>query len=88
MALLFLTCIFLSFVVGAIFSVISFVRYGNFLERMTYLFSYLKECFLTGHFQYYYSNTNQEFYSKENKTKIHFAIPIFFSVLLHVGGVF
>lgn len=82
-------CIFLSFVFGAIFSVISFVRYKNFLERMTYLVSYLKEYFLTGHFQYYYSslNNNQKSHFDESKTKIHLAIPIFLSVLFHVGGV-
>lgn len=81
-------CAFLSFVLGAIFSVISFVRYENFWERMTYLFSYLKECFLTGHFQYYYSDlkNNQKNHYEESKTKIHMAIPIFLSVLLHVGG--
>ena len=82
-------CVFLSFVLGAIFSVISFVRYANFEERMTYLFSYLKECFLTGHFRYYYSSlkNNQRNHCDECKTKIHLAIPIFLSILLHVGGV-
>ena len=35
-------------------SVISFVRYENFVERMTYLFSYLKDCICRGHFRYYY----------------------------------
>jgi len=82
-------CIFSSFMLGAIFSVISFVRYENFLERMTYLFSYLKECFLTGHFHYYYSDLNnlQKNHSEEAKTKIRLVIPIFLSVLLHVGGV-
>ena len=82
-------CVFSSFVLGAIFSIISFVRYANFWERMTYLFSYLKEYFLTGHFQYYYSNlkSDQKNYDEEYKTKIHLAIPIFLSILLHVGGV-
>ena len=67
----------------------SFLRYGNFVERISYLFSYLSESFLTGHFRYYYSNASAgpEFRLEEDKTKIHFAIPIFLSVLLHVGGV-
>lgn len=81
-------CIFASFVFGALVSVISFIRYDNFLERMTYLFSYLKECFYMGHFRYYYLNSKEEgFHDKERKSKIHFAFPIFISVVLHVGGV-
>ena len=82
-------CIFLSFVLGAVISIISFIRYENFFERMTYLFSYLKECFYMGHFRYYYldSKGKQISHLTEDKSKIHLAIPIFFSVLLHVGGV-
>lgn len=82
-------CVFVSFVLGAMVSVISFIRYENFFERMTYLFSYLKECLCIGHFRYYYldSKGKQISHSMENKSKIHLAIPIFFSVLLHVGGV-
>lgn len=82
-------CIFLAFILGAVISIISFIRYENFFERMTYLFSYLKECFDTGHLRYYYldSQGKQISHSAENKTKIHLAIPIFFSVLLYVGGI-
>lgn len=82
-------CIFTAFVLGAVFSVISMVRYENFTERMTYLFSYIKECFFKGHFLYYYSNLNENsaIDTGERKTKINLAIPICLSVLLHVGGV-
>ena len=85
-----LFCIFISFVLGAVISIISFIRYENFFERMTYLFSYLRECFNIGHLRYYYldSKGKQISHSAENKSKIHLAIPIFFSVLLYVGGVF
>lgn len=84
-----LFCIFTSFVLGAVFSAISIVRHENFLERMTYLFSYIKECFFKGHFLYYYSNLNDNsaMQTGEGKTKINLAIPICLSVLLHVGGV-
>ena len=85
-----LFCIFLAFVLGAVISMISFIRYENFFERMTYLFSYLKECFDIGRLRYYYldSKGKQISHSAEDKSKIHLAIPIFFSVLLHMGGVF
>lgn len=83
-------CIFTAFILAALVSVLSFIRYKNFLERMTYLFSYLKECLFTGHFRYYYldSKGKQISHSMESKSKIHLAVPIFLSVLLHIGGVF
>lgn len=85
-----LFCIFMAFLLGAFASVISFVRYENFVERMTYLFSYLKDCICRGHFRYYYLDSKGKTISGSgyNKSKIHFASPIFISVLLHVGGVF
>lgn len=80
-------CIFTAFLIGAFISVISFIRYENFVERMTYLFSYLKKCFDLGHFRYYYldSNGRNVSGSEYEKSKIHFAIPIFISVLFHMG---
>ena len=84
-----LFCIFTAFVLGAVFAMISMIYYENFTQRMTYLFSYIKECFFKGHFLYYYSNLNDcsATHTKEEKTKIKLAIPICLSVLLHVGGV-
>lgn len=82
-------CVFASFAIGALVSIISFIRYDNFFERMSYLFSYLNECFRVGYFQYYYLNSKEEAYKdKKSLSKIHFAFPIFISVLLHIGGVF
>lgn len=84
-----LFCIFTAFVLGAVFSMVSMVRYENFTERITYLFSYIRECFLKGHFLYYYSslNNNSTMQPEVEKTKINLAIPICLSVILHVGGV-
>lgn len=82
-------CIFTAFIIGAVISALSIIRYGNFVERMTYLFSYLKECFTVGHFRYYYLDSEGKHISniKENQSKIHFAIPIFISVLVRIGGI-
>ena len=80
----------MAFLLGAVISIVSLIRYENFWERITYLLSYLKECFCQGHFRYYYldskGRTNSG--SEYDKSKIHFAIPIFIGVLLHIGGVF
>lgn len=85
-----LFCIFMAFLLGAVISIVSLIRYESFWERITYLLSYLKECFCQGHFRYYYldskGRTNSG--SEYDKSKIHFAIPIFIGVLLHIGGVF
>ena len=82
-------CIFSAFVLGAVISMFCFIRYGNFAERISYLVSYLRESFLAGHFRYYYSDASEDpgLRFEDGKTKIHLAIPIFLSVLLHVGGV-
>ena len=82
-------CIFIAFVLGAVISALSFIRYDNFVERMTYLFSYLKECLSLGHFRYYYLDSKGKRISnlKENQSKIHLAIPIFISVLFRIGGI-
>ena len=82
-------CIFTAFVIGAVISAISFIRYDNFVERMTYLFSYLKESLTLGYFRYYYLDSEGKHISniKENQSKIHFAIPIFISVLFRIGGI-
>ena len=83
-------CLFMAFLLGAFLSLISFIRYENLFERMSYLFSYLKECLSLGRFRYYYldSQGKRILSSGHDNSKIHFAIPIFFSVLLHIGGVF
>ena len=83
-------CIFMAFLIGAFISLISLIRYENLGKRMAYLFSYLKECFYLGHFRYYYlaSEGRRVGNSESDNSKIHFAIPIFISVLFHIGGVF
>ena len=81
-------CIFLTFVIGAIISLIRMKRAGNFTDRISYLLSYLKECFNQKQFHYYYQNFNENKHHDEEieRTQIHLAIPIFMSVLIHFGG--
>ena len=81
-------CIFVAFIIGAIISLVRMKRAGNFTDRITYLLSYLKECFNQKQFLYYYHNFNEnKLHDKEiERTQIHLAIPIFISVLIHLGG--
>lgn len=83
-------CIFVSFLIGAVFSVFLLLWRKNFASRMAHLLFYLKQCISTGHIQFYYLDSQGRELSQEiqQSSKLHFAIPIFFSVLLHIGGVF
>ena len=82
-------CIVIAFVLGAVISAICMFCYHNFFERMAYLFSYLKECFRLRQFRYYYLDSKGKRISQalDSKSQIHFAIPIFISVLFHIGGI-
>ena len=83
-------CIFLAFVIGAIFSFFYMKREENLADRISYLISYLKDCLNKKQFRNYYMNFNGNELSSEEiaKTKIHLAIPIFISVCIHLGGGF
>ena len=83
-------CMFLAFVIGAIFSLVSMKQKDNFANRISYLISYLKESFSQKQFHYYYQNAyeNKISFQEIEKTKIHLAIPIFISVFIHLGGGF
>lgn len=83
-------CMFLAFVIGAIFSLVSMKRKDNFADRISYLISYLKESFSQKQLRYYYQDLDENNLSLQEieKTKIHLAIPIFISVFIHLGGGF
>ena len=79
---------FLSFVIAAIYSAILLYKKGNFIERLYYLLSYLQEIIKSRKISYYYTNKDGKIWSKEEveKTKIHMALPIFLSIVIHLGG--
>ena len=81
-------CMFLAFILGAIFSLISMKQKGHFTDRISYLMSYLKESFSQKQFRYYYQDLNKFSPMEIKKTKVHLALPIFVSVCIHLGGVF
>lgn len=76
-----------SFIIGAVFSLGKMISEANFMERMKYLFSYLADILRSGQWKLYGENLKDDF--KEYKSnKIHFALPICFSVMLGLGGMF
>lgn len=77
----------ISFVIGSVFSIGKMMSEENFKERMQYLFSYLSDVLCSGQWKLYGENLKDD-YKKYKSNKIHFALPICFSVMLGLGGVF
>ena len=76
-----------SFIFGAFLSIEKMISEDNFKERMQYLFSYMMDVLHTGQWKLYGENLNTD--SHEYKSnKIHFALPVFLSVMLGLGGIF
>lgn len=76
-----------AFVIGAGFSLIKLVAEKNGRERFRYFFSYLYEIWQTGHWKIYGEDLKQDYHTY-CKNKIHFAVPILFSAVCRIGGLF
>ena len=90
-----LNSLIVAFVIGAIMSLVKMIRFRNFKERIYYFFSYTADLFLKGKWRLYENAENGSFGEEENshnssnfpKHKIHFALPIFLGVIVHMGGI-
>ncbi|MBD5521501.1 MAG: prepilin peptidase [Lachnospiraceae bacterium] len=76
-----------SFIIGAVFSLGKMISEANFMERMKYLSSYLRDVLRSGQWKLYGENLKDDF-KKYKSNKIHFALPICLSVMLGLGGMF
>ena len=76
----------LSFVIGALCSVLKLLSEHNGRERMYYFLTYISEVVRTRQWKIYGEHTVQD-YKQYCKNKIHFTIPVLFSVALRIGGV-
>ncbi|MDE6749998.1 MAG: A24 family peptidase [Lachnospiraceae bacterium] len=76
-----------SFIIGALLSIEKMISEDNFKERMQYLCSYMMDLLRTGQWKLYGENLSTN-YHKYKSNKIHFALPIFLSVMLGLGGIF
>ena len=79
--------IVVSFIIGSVFSIGKMMAEENFKERMQYLFAYLSDIFCTGQWKLYGEDLKDD-YKKYKSNKIHFALPICFSVMLGLGGLY
>lgn len=76
-----------AFVIGAGFSLIKLVAEKNGRERFCYFFSYLYEVMRARQWKIYGEDLKQDYHTY-CKNKIHFAVPILFSAVCRIGGIF
>ena len=76
----------LSFMIGALCSLIKLLSEHNGRERLYYFLSYISEVVKTGQWKSYGEHVAQD-YEQYRRNKIHFTIPVLFSVALWIGGV-
>ena len=81
-----LIILILSFVIGALCSLIKLLSEHNGKERMYYFLSYISEVARTRQWKLYGEHTVQD-YERYCRNKIHFTIPVLFSVVLRIGGI-
>ena len=75
----------ISFVIGALCSILKLLSEHNGKERMHYFLSYISETTRTRQWRIYGEYTAQD-YKRYCRNKIHFTIPVLFSVALRIGG--
>lgn len=75
-------CLLGSFLIGAVFSLLKMVAEKNFLQRLTYLLSYLHDIFKNRAWKLYELEIQEK--KEKNRGKIHFSLPILLSVMLLV----
>ena len=76
----------LSFMIGALCSLIKLLSEHNGRERLYYFLSYISEVVKTRQWKIYGEHVVQD-YEQYSRNKIHFTIPVLFSVALWIGGV-
>ncbi len=76
-----------TFFFGAVGALFKMIKERNFAERFSYLMSYVCDVITTNNWKLYEDAKKQ---SKEElyRHKIHFALPVFVSALIHAGGLY
>lgn len=76
-----------AFVIGAVFSLGKLITEKNGRESFLYFFSYLHEVIRSRRIKRYGEERNGNYHTY-CKNKIHFAVPVLFSVVCRMGGLF
>lgn len=76
-----------AFVIGAVFSLGKLIAERNGRERFRYFFCYLHDVRRSGRLKLYGEERKQDYHTY-CKNKIHFAVPVLFSAVCRMGGLF
>lgn len=76
-----LSCMAVSFLMGAVISLILLIRRRNLKERLLYFFAYFGSFYRTRKWSPYRDGT-------ERGAEFCFSIPVFLSVLFYIGGIY
>lgn len=76
-----------AFLVGALEALLKMIKERNFFERFQYLLSYIHDVFTTNQWKLY-EEVKKQSDMEIRKHKIHFAVPVFISALIHMGGLY
>lgn len=76
-----------AFVIGAVFSACKLIAERNGKESFCYFFAYLYEVIKNRRFMLYGEERTRDYHTY-CKNKIHFAVPVLFSVVCRMGGLF
>ncbi len=76
-----LKALFWTFLIGAVLSVLTFLIYGGFRERVSYFLTYVKQYFQTGQRTPYLRAGVQA-------ESLHMTVPVFLAALLWAGGAY
>ena len=76
-----LSCMAAAFLMGAVISLILLIKRRSFKKRLLYFFAYIGSFYHTGKWVPYRNEKNRE-------AEFCFAVPVFFSVLFHIGGIY
>lgn len=76
-----------AFLAGAFGALFKMIKEKNFFERFYYLMSYIHDVITTNQWKLYEEKKNQPD-EMIKRHKIHFAIPVFVSALIHMGGLY
>jgi len=82
----FLTVLASAFVIGALISLMKILTEHNGRERIAYFMSYISEVARTKQWKIYGEDMVRDI-SQYHRNKIHFTVPVLFSVALWIGGV-
>lgn len=85
-----MVCLEISFLIGAVFSLLKMIAERSFLQRMQYLFSYVHDVVKSGEWKLYEQNREGSIGEgrKKNEGKIHFALSVLLGVVLCKGGIY